>query len=171
MKAALDVHYLEDEQKAFAACIVFEDFCSAAPSEETRVEIQSIEPYKAGEFYRRELPCLIAALDQITTEIDGIIVDSYVDLPDNRPGMGRYLFTALSKRIPIIGVAKNQFSGTTANMARPLLRGNSQRPLYISAAGMELETACQAIEKMHGDYRFPTLLRYVDQLARGTLPD
>lgn len=138
------------------------------PIKQTRVEIESIEPYVAGEFYRRELPCLLAALEDINTSVDGIIVDSYVDLPNRKPGMGRYLYGALDQTVPVIGVAKTEFSGTDA---LPLLRGESEKPLFITAVGIEPQMALEMIRQMHGNYRFPTLLRYVDQLARGTLAE
>jgi deoxyribonuclease V len=48
----------------------------------------------------------------------------------------------------------------------PVQRGHSRRPLYVSAAGIDAETAARYIQDMHGTYRLPTLLRRVDQLCR-----
>lgn len=64
----------------------------------------------------------------------------------------------------MIGVAKTHFHSATA--VRPVLRGDSERPLYTTAVGMDLDQACRHIQGMHGEFRIPTLLKQVDQLAR-----
>ena len=64
----------------------------------------------------------------------------------------------------MIGVAKTHFHGATA--ARPVLRGGSVGHLYVTAAGMDLATACGHIQNMHGNFRMPTLLKEVDRLCR-----
>ena len=50
-------------------------------------------------------------------------------------------------------------------MSRPQ-RGSSRRPLYVSAAGMELQEAKRHIAQMHGKFRMPALLKRADQLSR-----
>jgi hypothetical protein len=47
-----------------------------------------------------------------------------------------------------------------------VFRGESQRPLYVTAVGIEHREAKIAIGKMHGKYRIPTMLKSVDQLCR-----
>lgn len=99
-------------------------------------------------------------------EDDVIIVDGYVTLNDDgKQGLGGYLYDALGGRIPVIGVAKTLFnqpnSGRTA-----LVRGDSKKPLYITAKGMDLQQAYHNIRRMHGGYRIPTLLKRMDQLSR-----
>jgi deoxyribonuclease V len=49
----------------------------------------------------------------------------------------------------------------------PLLRGTSKRPLYVTAAGMEVSAAAQRVRGMAGRYRIPDLARMADRLARG----
>ena len=63
----------------------------------------------------------------------------------------------------MIGAAKTVFHATATVEVR---RGRSERPLYVTATGMEPEVAAQHIRRMHGRYRMPTLLREVDQLSR-----
>jgi deoxyribonuclease V len=63
----------------------------------------------------------------------------------------------------VIGVAKSLFPGAPAT---PLLRGDSQRPLYVSATGVDLASAADNIRRMHGPHRLPTLLKQVDGLCR-----
>ena len=69
--------------------------------------------------------------------------------------------------MPVIGVAKTAFAG--ASLAVPLIRGQSQKPLYVSAAGLEAARAVECVGKMHGEFRLPTLLKRVDGLCRGLL--
>ena len=52
-------------------------------------------------------------------------------------------------------------------IALPVLRGESLRPLFVSAAGMDHARAAALVQGMHGAYRVPTLLKRADQLARG----
>ena len=127
--------------------------------------ISPVAPYEPGQFYRRELPCLLAVLGQVRQPLETVVVDGYVWLRDeNTPGLGGHLYEALGKSIPVIGVAKTQF--LSAGAAKPILRGNSQRPLFVTAAGIDLETAMRHVQSMHGPFRIPTLLKRVDQLCR-----
>lgn len=164
MIVAADVHYRDDET-ATAAAVLFSDWGDAMPARELTQEIDAIEPYVPGQFYRRELPCLLALLDMIKVDINTIVVDGYVTLgADGKPGLGQILFERLDQVTPVIGVAKKRFLGTPSECE--LLRGESQTPLYIAAAGIGLEEAKAAIAVMHGPYRMPTLLKRVDQLCR-----
>jgi deoxyribonuclease V len=164
MIVCVDVDY-RDEQ-AVAACVVFDDWPAAQGVAEVVERISPVAPYEPGQFYRRELPCLLAVLAKVREPLTTIVVDGYVWLRDEQsPGLGGHLFAALQRRIPIIGVAKTQFH--SAGAAQPVLRGNSQRPLFVSAAGIDRDTACRHIRGMHGSFRIPTLLKRVDQLCRG----
>jgi deoxyribonuclease V len=50
-------------------------------------------------------------------------------------------------------------------------RGDSQKPLYVTAAGVSAEDAASRISEMHGPFRIPTLLKQVDTLARSARHD
>ena len=63
----------------------------------------------------------------------------------------------------VIGVAKAAFE---RGNAMPVLRGDSGRPLFVTAAGMNGHEAAELIRGMHGPHRVPTLLKRADQLAR-----
>jgi deoxyribonuclease V len=63
----------------------------------------------------------------------------------------------------VIGVAKSRFEGSSGIA---VFRGRSIRPLYVTAAGVEMEKASEKIRMMHGAHRIPTLLKRVDLLAR-----
>jgi deoxyribonuclease V len=96
---------------------------------------------------------------------DEIIIDGYVML-GNSPGLGHHLFKSLDGKIPVIGVAKSLFEGSSA---AEVFRGGSTRPLYITSAGMDIQEASEKIRAMHGDYRIPTLLKRVDLLSKGKI--
>lgn len=167
MFAALDVDYKNNQ--AQAACVLFQQWTDDASAAEWTESHAPIEEYRPGLFYQRELPCLLAVLKKVPATLEGIVVDGYVWLNDEtRPGLGAHLYQALDQTVPVIGVAKTHFLGSQAT--RPLLRGASRRPLFISAAGIDLDTACRHIASMHGPYRIPTLLKRVDQLARTGVP-
>lgn len=51
--------------------------------------------------------------------------------------------------------------------AARVLRGCSARPLYVTAAGMEVAEAARVVAAMAGDHRMPEALTLVDRLARG----
>ncbi|MEM6298477.1 MAG: endonuclease V, partial [Bacteroidota bacterium] len=130
-----------------------------------RVVVNEIAPYESGSFYKRELPCLLRLLEEVESYSTTIIIDGYCWLSDEtQKGLGAYLYETLEGQIPVIGVAKNAFKNS--QVAQPLYRGESQKPLYVTAVGMPLDEAVKNIEQMHGEYRLPTLLKAVDRLAR-----
>ena len=92
------------------------------------------------------------------------MVDGYVDLdPDGRPGLGAHVHAEFG--VPVIGVAKTAFESATH--AAQVLRGQSARPLYVTAAGMTAADAADLVAQMAGRFRMPDALKRVDRLARG----
>ena len=63
MIAFLDVDYRE--VGAVAAAVLAYDWTDSVPTAEITAFIPDVEEYVPGEFYRRELPCLQAALAQL----------------------------------------------------------------------------------------------------------
>ncbi len=162
MIAAFDVHYWDDDQ-ANAAAVLFHRYTDSAPTAVLTRLVPIEAGYVPGSFYRRELPCILALAGQIDTPLDEIVIDGYAWL-GKRPGLGQHLYEALSRKTPVIGVAK---SGFRSALGEPLYRGRSRRPLYITAAGMPVTEAVDKVRDMHGNHRIPTLLKKVDLLARG----
>ncbi len=113
------------------------------------------------------MPCIISLLKQINIEnITEIIVDSFVILDDKgKNGLGGYLYEHLERKIPVIGVAKSDFVQNKINK-QEIYRGLSKKPLYISALGIGLELASKNILNMEGEYRMPTLLKYLDTMTK-----
>ena len=163
--ACLDVYYYEDYAKA--CCIVF----TTQPTERIIAKyykiIKHVDKYISGEFYKRELPCLLAVYNCIREDIDLIIVDGYVWLNDGKKGLGAYLFEALCGKTPVIGVSKSLFKGCTDYLE--VNRGQSSRPLYISCIGTELSNSAQLIKNLNGPYRIPEVVKEVDYLTRSEL--
>lgn len=164
MFACTDVDYRMDDS-ARAAAVFFESWADEKPALERVERLANVAPYQAGQFYQRELPCLLAVLDGHLQGLNAVIIDGYVTLDTaGRSGLGQHLFEALGGQIPVIGVAKTAFQGSPH--AAQVLRGTSQTPLYITAAGTGVQEAAQHIREMHGAHRMPTLLKRVDRLCR-----
>ena len=160
---AVDVAYQQD--RAVAAGVLFEAWEDADAVQEITLRCPPAEAYEPGKFYRRELPCILNLFHQLNIDVDIIIIDGFVYLgEEHKPGLGSYLYESLDRQVAVVGVAKSAFKNTPG--ATALLRGNSQRPLYVTAIGIEEQAARRGILQMHGKSRLPTLLRRVDQLCR-----
>jgi deoxyribonuclease V len=166
-----DVFY--GENTALAAAVLLNDWTDATPMQTWTTPIASVEPYVSGQFYRREMPCLLQLLAPVlpTLKQNGgvIVVDSYVWLGTDEdgvaiPGLGAHLYDALKGEIPIVGVAKTRFAA--ASPVQEVLRGSSHSPLYVSAVGMELAEVAQSVQNMAGEFRIPEMLKRVDRLCR-----
>lgn len=158
----VDVDYRPTE--AIAAAIVAKTW-DAAEAIETRVaRVSDVKPYRPGAFYERELPCLLDVLSLIQSEYRAVVIDGYVELDEHgRPGLGAHLHDRLPHLV-IIGVAKTAFHGS--NFALPVLRGTSQKPIFVTARGIDDHHAAALVAHMHGNHRLPTLIKEVDSLAR-----
>jgi len=162
MLAALDADY--QPNGVTTACVGFDAWGDAV----ARIEVVVRTPgaaaaYQPGAFYERELPHLLAVLERMPP-LDVILVDAYVWLGPDHPGLGMHLHRARGE--PVIGVAKTRYAGAEAI---EILRGDSARPLYITAVGIAADVAADHVRAMHGDHRIPTLIRLADGLARGNV--
>ncbi len=163
LKIAIDVHY--NEYSAVVAGLGFTDWRAAQADQEWVKCVGGIADYEPGAFYKRELPCILSLFGDLNTPIDTIVIDGFVTLgPALADGLGMHLYRALGASVPIVGVAKRPFKDTPSQCE--LFRGGSQKPLFVTAAGMEMDRAKGFIAEMHGCFRLPTLLKRVDQLCR-----
>ena len=162
MLAAVDAQY--GDRDARVASVTFAAWADGAPASERAIVVEgaALAPYQPGEFWRRELPCLRAVLAGLAA-LDVVIVDGYVWLGVDRPGLGARLYDELGGTVKVVGVAKTPFRDAPAV---PVIRGESKRPLFVTAAGIDADEAAARVASMHGDFRLPTLLRRVDQLSR-----
>jgi len=164
MKAVLDVHYRGGG--AMAACVAFDSWQDSLPAEIIRAAVPPVPHYRAGRFYERELPCLLAVLQSAAREFEIIVIDGYVHLrADAGKGLGAHLYESLSCATAVVGVAKKPLK--VADRFVTINRGRGSKPLFVSAAGCPVDYAAQSVSGMHGPYRIPTLLRIADQQARG----
>jgi deoxyribonuclease V len=126
--------------------------------------VVGVHAYQPGQFFRRELPCLLAVLRELPP-VAVVVVDGYVWLDGvSVAGLGAHLYQALAGKVAVVGVAKTKFGGPGG--AVEVVRGRSTRPLFITAVGMDAQRAAEHVRSMHGPDRIPTLLKRVDSLAR-----
>jgi len=165
MILAFDTYYFDG--KAKTVCLEFTEWNQSENFKIHTEIIDNVEEYIPGEFYRRELPCILSLLNQFDLKnIEAIIVDGFVYLDDEKKyGLGGHLYEKLNKEVPVIGVAKTNFA-SIENDKKALVRGESKKPLYVTSIGIELEDAFQKVESMAGEFRMPTLLKEMDRLTK-----
>lgn len=172
--AVLDAAYADD---ASAVAAVFAaSWTAAEPSEVITAPGPAAPPYESGAFYKRELPLLLAVLARRSAPLSAIVIDGHVWLDGaGAPGLGARLHAALGGSAPVVGIAKAALlraAGTEDLGFAPIAvtRGQSSRPLFVSAVGMAREAAAAHVRAMHGDSRLPTLVKAADKAARRALP-
>jgi len=161
MIIAIDVHYRAGIAKTVS--IEFDNWSAIKPSQTHIIEIPETAEYVPGQFYKRELPCILEVLKlSDLTKVTLIIVDGYVFLDDvGKRGLGGYLFDALGGKVPIVGVAKRSFHSID-KLVIPIKRGESKNPLFITCQGADLREMATKVQAMDGDFRIPTLLKILD---------
>lgn len=165
MILAFDVYYTDNAAKT--VCIAFENWADTTYSQATVEYVSPVAEYESGAFYKRELPCIMQVLQKMDlAAVTAIVVDGYVWLDDaGTPGLGAHLYEALGRTVPVIGVAKTNFAKNTQNRIT-VLRGESGKPLYVTAIGCGMEEAAAQIRNMHGEYRMPALLKELDRITK-----
>ena len=161
MIIAIDVHYRNNMAKVVS--IEFQNWEDETPMKIHSLIMPETPAYVPGQFYKRELPCLLEILKLSDFSlIDLIIVDGHVVLDDaGKRGLGAYLYDAIGQKIPVVGAAKKSFHSLKEKTVA-VLRGESKKALYISTIGVDLQEMAENIKKMHGDFRIPTLLKILD---------
>ena len=160
MLCCVDVDY--QPTGVTAACVGFSSWADSLATIEVVVRsFDPPQPYEPGAFAKRELPYLQALVARMP-KLDVILVDAYVWLGPERPGLGKALHDVCG--VPVIGVAKTRFDGATA---LEVVRGDSARPLYVTSDGFDVTQAAEHVRTMHGEFRIPTLIKRADTLARG----
>lgn len=161
-----DTFYGEDYAKT--AVIGIENWNSAHPTFELTDIINEVCRYESGAFYKRELPCILSIIGKMNIDYsnDILIIDGYVVLSDDgKLGLGGFLYSQLNGKVPIIGVAKNNYTSLN-NLKKIIYRGESKKPLFVTSIGYDLQKASEKIMQMHGEFRIPTILKLVDQKCR-----
>lgn len=159
MIAIVDVYYRED--RAVVGVVLVEELLQEEPSREISIEYpSSVGNYEPGHFWKRELGPIVHALSSLYNMPETVMVDGYVSLGEDRPGLGAYLEQAFPGLV-VVGVAKNPFRDSGA---LPVVRGGSKNPLWVS--GAEAEYWADQVRKMAGPYRIPALIKRADHISR-----
>lgn len=164
MILAVDVYYEGDTAKAVGILFNWKD---DKPAQILTADISKVAPYEPGHFYKRELPCIEALLEDVNMDdIEAIIVDGYVYASNTKAyGLGGHLWETIVRAKPVIGVAKTPFKNNEETCME-VQRGDSKKPLYVSAIGIDLAEAAVEVAGMHGEFRIPTILKELDRLTR-----
>lgn len=126
--------------------------------------VNDVADYVSGEFYKRELPCIQALINEHRLTPDCIAIDGFVHIDGGKPGLGKHLFDSLQGKVPVIGIAKNPRGVVDSNYE--VFRGRSVKPLFVTCEGMELDLAKNIVKHMKGGFRMPDYIRHVDALSR-----
>ena len=163
MILVIDVDYRENE--AFVAAVTFKNFNDKHHNKIFTTLVEGVVEYQSGQFYKRELPCILNLLKEYDLNPKYIVIDGFVFLDGHsKPGLGKYLYDALEEKSIIIGVAKRSFDGISSKYE--LYRGKSRKPLFITSVGVKSARAKTYIQNMAGEYRIPTLLKKADKECR-----
>lgn len=155
----MDVDY-RDGNIGVAAGVRFIGWDADTALNQSVVVCHDIAPYVPGAFYQRELPCLLKVLNS-WEKPDFIVVDGYVWTGEGKMGLGAHL--AIETTAEVIGVAKTQYAGAPSC---EVLRGESIKPLYVTAGSIDADQAGAYIKQMHGHHRLPTMMKLVDRICR-----
>lgn len=164
MQLAIDIYYGNEKAKAVGVLFNWND---ESPSSVIVEWIENVAPYVSGEFYKRELPCILQVIKKVDlATVEAIIIDGYVYIDNEKKyGLGGYLWEALYGKIPIIGVAKTSFFRNKETVTG-IVRGDSKNPLFVSSIGIDLAIAADCVKNMKGDFRMPSLLKRLDQITK-----
>src|SRR5687767_10580135 len=99
MIAAFDVYY--DSTPAKGVVILF-DWDDEKPRQVFELDFDAVEEYVPGQFYKRELPCILALFEKIKhLQPEILLVDGHVWTGnEHQKGLGAHLFDALEKKYP-----------------------------------------------------------------------
>ncbi len=164
MNLAVDVYYKNNYAKAVGVLFNWGD---TEPKRIIIKKLSKIEDYIPGEFYKRELPCIMEVIKAVDCNVlKTIIVDGHIYIDNEKKyGLGGLLWEEINKKIPVIGVAKKSFYSNSETVIE-ILRGKSVNPLYVSSIGIDLNKSVEKIKNMKGKYRIPTILKTVDKLTK-----
>ena len=164
MVVIVDVDYDEDARRGHAAGVIADSLLARGASGVVTATVEGVDEYIPGQFYRRELKCIDAVLQQLPPgEPDLIVVDGYADSGTDRKALGTYVYEKYG--VPVVGVAKNKYK-TCAVPDTEVTRGRSRKPLYVTSRGMDPGQARALVAGMYGEHRLPYLIKLADTIAR-----
>jgi deoxyribonuclease V len=180
--AGVDVGFEEGGNITRAAVAVL-SYPELQPLQQAVARLPTSFPYVPGLLSFREIPAVLAALQQLDSPPDLILCDGQGLAHPRRFGIACHL--GVITDIPCIGVAKSRLMGRhrepgpEKGCQEPLLDGDEQigavlrtrnnvRPLYISSGHrVSLETAIGYVLACTPKYRLPETTRRAHKLASG----
>ncbi len=180
--AGVDVGF-EDGGRISRAGVAVLEFPSLSLVEQRLARLPTPFPYVPGLLSFREIPVVLAALEQLTTLPDLLLCDGQGLAHPRRFGIACHL--GVLTDIPSIGVAKTRLTGTFAGVPEqkggwvPLLDGEERigavlrtrkgvKPLFVSIGHrIGLETAIDYVLACTPRYRLPETTRQAHRLASG----
>ncbi|RZT26816.1 endonuclease V [Kribbella sp. VKM Ac-2569] len=182
--AGLDVAYDEDR---LAAAVVVLDLETLDEVERAVVRGETTFPYVPGLFAFREVPALLAALEQLVAAPELLVCDGQGLAHPRRFGLACHL--GVLTGIPAIGAAKTTFVGSHGELAQE--RGSTAelvdgggvvgaavrtqagvKPVYVSVGHrVSLERAVDHVLRLAPRYRLPETTRLADRACREGLLD
>lgn len=173
LKLAIDTFYTEDN--AYTVGVFFSRWDDTEPLEIIKHTSKPIYPYVPGEFYKRELPCIMDLLGLVNFDtLSTIIVDGFIRIEKDGvlvPGLGEHLYDEVKDwGISVIGVAKSKFEGCN-RWSIPIIRKEGSNPLYVQGIGRYTDNmAAELIKGMSGPNKLPTLLQILDRETKDINP-
>lgn len=164
------------------ASIVVLDWQSLEVQEQLVTEVPTRFPYISGLLSFREIPAILAALRQLQSTPDLLMVDGQGIAHPRRMGIAAHLGVLLD--MPAIGVAKSRLTGEYTEpalqkgAAEPLMDKGERigtvlrsrdhvKPLFISPGHrVEVETATQLVTHGLTRYRLPEPTRLADKFSK-----
>jgi deoxyinosine 3'endonuclease (endonuclease V) len=166
---AIDTFY-ESDTKAFTVGVLFNSWQDKVPSSIISVISENnFGPYIPGQFYKRELPCILDLLKKVDlSKIDFIILDGFLRLKNAdgsiHDGLGLHLRKKLNiPHIKLIGVAKSLYCKCDDISIKVYRNKEVVNPLFVQGEGISDQLAADLIRSMDGNYRLPTLLKILDK--------
>ncbi|WP_130446797.1 deoxyribonuclease V [Kribbella rubisoli] len=170
-----------------AAAVVVLDWQTLEEVDRAVVLGETTFPYVPGLFAFREVPALLAALEQLTITPELLVCDGQGLAHPRRFGLACHL--GVLTGIPAIGAAKTTFVGTHVELGRE--RGataelidsgevvgaavrtqDGVKPVYVSVGHrVSLPTAVERVLHLAPRYRLPETTRAADHLCREGLRD
>lgn len=179
--AGADVGF-EEEGNVVRAVIAVLHYPSFALVEYQIARVPTALPYIPGLLSFREVPGLLAAWQQLTTEVQLVVVDGQGIAHPRRLGVASHFGLLIDK--PTIGVAKKRLTGKFTPLAespqqcQPLWDKQQQQigwvwqskarcnPLFISPGNcIDLGSALHCVQQLTQGYRLPEPTRWADAIA------
>jgi deoxyribonuclease V len=175
--AGVDVAYATGTNRVFSAVAVF-DAATLSLIETATAHAQTHFPYIPGLFSFREIPAVMAAMENLKCTPDLLICDGHGVAHPRRFGLASHLGVLYD--VPAIGCAKTRLIGQAGDPGRErgdradlmdrgevvgavLRTQRNVKPVYVSAGHrISLDTACEWILRLSPRFRLPEPIRAAD---------